>query len=290
MILSKKHTVESEKINKDFMVIQISDLHYNDAMPSRKLDNIAKNIIEKEPDYVIFCGDAFFDEVKDMSRLYSFFGKIANHTPVYISLGNHDVMMLDKSKGVKYEWAPYDRSREFTVLHNIPGVRVLHNDQLFLKEYNVTLAGVDTDFEHYEKYKENPFDFISSVNTEFSEALPSDTFNEISCHSPKVILNEEYFNHLIISQNADLIHSGHMHNGLVPPFVGFMLPKNRGLIDPYLNMYPNLSRGEVKLGPTTGIIGGPLTTLAESEGLKAKIANTLLPPRMDEIKVKRKVK
>lgn len=291
MIIRRDHLLTSNKVKKDIVIIQLSDLHYNDAMPQEKLNKIARSVIERNPDYVIFSGDIFFDKVVNYGRILNFFQTLGSRFPVFITTGNHDLMTLDlSSRGGRLSWIPYDRSDAFTKLNQIPGVKVLNDEYNYLEDYNVLLTGFDTDFNHYETHHEDPEDFIEIVNGMFNKPLPKDTFNEISCHSPKVILNEEYFNRIIVAQNADLIHSGHMHNGAVPVFAGFVLPKNRGLIDPYGGGFPDLARGEVKIDGTTGIIGGPLTTLAESQGLKAKIVNTVMPSRFDEIRVLRKTR
>ena len=163
---------------------------------------------------------------------------------------------------------------------------MLNNESVYLSEHNVLLTGINLDFPHYEITKEDPNDFIEYVNEHFPKSAPADVFHEVSCHSPKVILNQEHFKQLII--NPDLIHCGHMHHGLIPMGLGFMFPNNKGLIDPHNHLFPDLAHGKVSIDQTTGIIGGPLTSIAEIQEFKAKIINSIAPSRVDVVLVKKR--
>lgn len=289
MIITQKHKLESKKIRTNTTIVQISDLHYNDFMLLDKLINISEHIKNLNPSYIIFCGDILFNRSNNYENLIVFFSLLGKIAPVYVTYGNHDIMTLEEeTKSITdLKWVEYVESKLFDQLKTIPGINILENEQKYLEDHNVLLTGINLDFEHYEVKKEKPSDFVFKVNKMFKEQLPAETFNEISCHSPRVILNKNHFSALNIKRNADLIHSGHMHNGAVPIGAGLFIPKNRGLIDPYGGLYPNLARGEVKIDNTLGIIGGPLTTISESQGFKAKFFNTIMPSRIDAIYVKR---
>lgn len=278
MIVSKYHKMYSNKIRKNFKVVQLSDLHYNDLTDPIRLIETINKINKEHPDYIIFCGDILHGAPKDFENLIIFFRYLGNIAPTYITYGNHDITPLKK-----------DNDRLFSILAFNYGIEILDNEQVYIDDYNVLLSGIDLDYEHYEEHKEDPKDFIEYVNYYFPrELIDKNSFNELICHSPKVIMQLKYLRKIYIARQADLIHSGHMHNGAIPYGLGLLLPKNRGLIDQYRNLFPDLARGKVKIGKTTGIIGGPLTALAETEGIKAKIINKVIPSRMDVIKVLRK--
>lgn len=84
----------------------------------------------------------------------------------------------------------------------------------------------------------------------------------------------------------DLILSGHMHNGLVFPFMEKVFPKNRGVISPLRNIFPDNARGiknikynekNIKL-----VITGGVTKFALSHGVVKKL-NKLYPSVIEEI-------
>lgn len=78
-----------------------------------------------------------------------------------------------------------------------------------------------------------------------------------------------------------------MHNGVVPPIIDTFFLKNKGIMGPHGELFPDLSRGKIEVENTTGIIGGPLTTITEQFGIKSKIINTILPSRMEKIYIKK---
>ncbi len=289
MIITKKHNVLSKKIRKNITIVQISDLDYNDYTDQVRLTKIVQKIKILNPSYVIFCGDILFSRSNDYTNLIKFFSMLGSLSPVYITYGNKDVMALaNDSKGItNIKWVEYVETELFDLIKTIPGINILENETKYLDEYNVSLTGINMDYRYYEVLKEKPRDFVFRVNDLFPEFQSKETFNEISCHSPKVILNKKFFDAIYINRNADLIHSGHMHNGAVPLGIGIFLPKNKGLMDPHENIFPDLARGSIQINNTLGIIGGPLTTIAESQGKKSKLLNTVMPSRMDVVYVKR---
>lgn len=288
MVITQKHKLYSKKVNKDFVVVQLSDLHYNDFTDLKKLIAITNKIANINPDYIIFCGDIFFSKSISYNNLLQFFYGLSAIAPIFITYGNHDVMTKDNNKDPKkLEWIEYVETEVLDKLKNMRNVQILDNESTLLKDFNVLLTGINMDFYHYEVVKENAGDFVYCLNKMFTDVQDPHVFNEISCHSPLNILNPEHFAELNVAFNADLIHCGHMHNGLVPLGAGICLPKNRGIIDPHGNLYPKLARGEVRINGALGIIGGPITTLAENQGSKATFINGLCPSRIDQVLVKK---
>lgn len=300
MIITKNHVLNSKKVRKDIVIAQLSDLHYNDFTDPKKLVAIYLAVMNINPDYIIFCGDIFFSKSHNYDNLIEFFSILSKIAPLYITLGNHDVMTLaNKTKGIKdLKWVEYVETAVLDKLKDMNNVKIVDNETVPLDEYNVLLTGINMGFKHYagkdmgfNQYEkgtqESPADFVSTVNKLFRDVQDERTFNQISCHSPLVILNPEHFIELGITYNADLIHCGHMHHGAVPPGFGVILPKNKGIIDPHGNRLPKLARGEVRINGAFGIIGGPLTTIAECQGAKAKLINMACPSRIDAVLVKK---
>lgn len=289
MIITTNHSIKSKKTSKDLMIIQISDLHYTDFTSLKKLDEIIKKISNSAPDYIIFCGDIFYSICKNYDKLIKFFQSLSKIATVYLTYGNHELMAIsENSKNIselKHIRGIYTSVLE--EIKNIKKIEILENRSIELEELNVKLTGICMDLDHYRYKKEDPDDFVINVNKFFPNIQDESFFNEIICHSPKVILDKEHFNKIFVNQSADLIHSGHMHNGIVPPILDLFLPKNKGIIDPHGNLFPDLTRGKVEIGGTVGIIGGPLTTISEYHKYKAKLINTVLPSRIEKVYVKK---
>lgn len=289
MIITQKHNIESNTVRKNHVIVNITDLHFNEAMPVQKLINICAKIKRIRPDYITFTGDICFNETQNYDDLLMFFGLLGKIAPVYLIYGNHDLMRLKvMSKSVNsLEWEPFFEEELFANINNVPGITVMDNTQQYLDEYNMLLTAINLDFDHYETKMGSSADFVEKVNKAFPNGLPAETFNTIMCHTPNAILDKKYFKQLHVTNGADLILCGHNHNGAVPLGFGIFLPKNMGLIDPYGNLFPRLARGEVKIDEVLGIIGGPLTPIAESLGFKAKLINMAIQSRIDVVHVKR---
>lgn len=292
MILTKKHFTQSSKISKDLAVVQLSDLHYTETMDPNKLKTIVRRVYDLNPNYIIFCGDIFYEKSDNFDNLFLFFQALGKIAPVYITFGDHDYMMKnqdlnDIEKGL---WVPRFEDEAVNEIKNITNIKVLDNDRVYLKDYNVMLVGINMDFHHYEKEKENSDDFSGINNYRFYTALPQETFNEISCHSPINILRKNAAKKLKIVRNADLIHTGHMHNGMIPNFLDSLVPKNIGMFDSRGNILPLLARKEVKRDNTLGIIGGPLTSKPELKGKKLRLSEEIWPSTIDVVYVKKMTK
>lgn len=99
-------------------------------------------------------------------------------------------------------------------------------------------------------------------------------------------MDSTVFNKLKDSQKIDLVLSGHYHNGCIPTYFDRIFPTNRGLISPYLELFPNNARGIKQINQqTTGIIYSPITTFSTHSKVLSKV-NTLYVPESQRVFIK----
>ena len=74
--------------------------------------------------------------------------------------------------------------------------------------------------------------------------LPDDKYKIFLTHSPEPIQD---FKNQELLKDYNLIIAAHYHNGVVPEFLDFLVPKNKGLLTPRRSILPSEARGIVKL-------------------------------------------
>lgn len=84
-----KCTVESDKINGDVTIVQLSDLH--GALFGKDNSNLISTVEAQDPDIVVATGDMYSSgRPQDMSIAVSLLGALAEEYPVYFVNGEHD--------------------------------------------------------------------------------------------------------------------------------------------------------------------------------------------------------
>lgn len=83
--------IETDRIQKEFRIIQISDLH------NKKVgDNFFNTVKEQSPDIIVLTGDLVDRRTKDYSYVYYFIEELEKiNVPVYYVSGNHELSHKD---------------------------------------------------------------------------------------------------------------------------------------------------------------------------------------------------
>ena len=77
--------------------------------------------------------------------------------------------------------------------------------------------------------------------------------------------------------NFDLIFSGHMHNGMMLPFMERLFKGNWGIIDPNKKLFPKYCRNTLDINSNNNlVISGGITKLSKS-AKKFKRLNFVFP-------------
>jgi len=246
--------------NLGYKIALITDLHFDKIYNFSLLEKIILNLNENKPSYICLSGDIVdrTDIIYDNSinKLKDFIKKISKIAPTIITLGNHDI-----SNGVNkgnFE----DINNFFLSLNTIENVYYLNNKSLVRND--ICFTGYNPSFEYYYKKRENSVLFLEDIDKKIK--LNKKYYNILLCHSPINVFKNSVLNYSKEIKKANLILSGHMHNGLV--LKKFDKKGNMGFISPYKTLFPKFARGIV-----TKQIDNHEITLIISGGI-IKLSNT----------------
>ena len=85
-------------------------------------------------------------------------------------------------------------------------------------------------------------------------------FNIFLTHAPQAFIRLSKKKGSCIVPNTDMAVSGHMHNGLLPNFLGKYM-HNRGIISPQMQLFPDYAQGKYQQNDTTYVINGPVNAM-----------------------------
>lgn len=267
---------------------QIGDIHFNESFSIDKFAKLEKIILDKKTDYIIFTGDIIdsTNSVKDKKQrriLIDWFKKISKNKKVIIELGNHDI---SKSYDNRKSWTSDNYESFWEEVSKIKNITFLPNDN-FYEDRNVYITGINPSVYYYEnknlKQSINDILYTFKHDNKYYRNLDSKKLNVFISHSPIHMSDEKVLEYI---KEFDLILSGHMHNGLVFPFIEKIFPKNRGIVSPHRCIFPDNARGVKNIKWEDKIIKlvitGGVTKFAESHGLVSKL-NKFYPSVLEEI-------
>ena len=272
-----KDILSSKKLKKDITFIHIGDIHYNETTSAKKLEYIKYAIEDAHPDYIFITGD-LLDRPKitknkeKIKLLVSWLNSLGNIAKVFISLGNHDIILEEDYKF-------------FNKLNDINNIYVLNNQSY--EDENVFISGFTLPTNYYyniEKHEdENALLETLQNNFNLVTNLPKKKYKVALIHSPILLSEKKVIEKL---KEYDLILSGHMHNGLIPRTLDKIIKNNYGLISPDKRFFAKNTRGKIKTKYYTIIITGGITKLSPSSTKILSKLNGLYPISINKITVK----
>jgi len=263
----QKDVIYNNKINKDISLIHISDIHFNKDTTDKKLALIKETIYKNNPDYVVITGDIIDtpsipkDKI-NIKRLLIFLTDISNFVKVIISLGNHDIL---KNEDFKF----------FKNLNELKNIYILNNESYLDESIYISGFTLPTSYYYNMDNKESEEILIEHLKKykKLTTNLPAFIPKVSLIHSPIKLTNSEVLTNL---KEYDLLLTGHTHAGLVPKFLSKLFKKNKGIIAPNKELFPEIARGKIEKNifgkKITIIISGGITKLAARS---AKILNKL---------------
>ena len=272
-----KNILSSKKLKKDITFIHIGDIHYNETTSAKKLEYIKYAIEDAHPDYIFITGD-LLDRPKitknkeKIKLLVSWLNSLGNIAKVFISLGNHDIILEEDYKF-------------FNKLNDINNIYVLNNQSY--EDENVFISGFTLPTNYYyniEKHEDEDA-LLETLQNNFNLVtnLPKKKYKVALIHSP-ILLSEKKI--VEKSKEYDLVLSGHMHNGLIPRILDKIIKNNYGLISPDKRLFAKNTRGKIKTKYYTIIITGGITKLSPSSTKILSKLNGLYPISINKITVK----
>lgn len=272
-----KDILSSKKLKKDITFIHIGDIHYNETTSTKKLEYIKYAIEDAHPDYIFITGD-LLDRPKitknkeKIKLLVSWLNSLGNIAKVFISLGNHDIILEEDYKF-------------FNKLNDINNIYVLNNQSY--EDENIFISGFTLPTNYYyniEKHEdENALLETLQNNFNLVTNLPKKKYKVALIHSPILLSEKKVIEKL---KEYDLILSGHMHNGLIPRILDKIIKNNYGLISPDKRFFAKNTRGKIKTKYYTIIITGGITKLSPSSTKILSKLNGLYPISINKITVK----
>lgn len=272
-----KNILSSKKLKKDITFIHIGDIHYNETTSTKKLEYIKYAIEDAHPNYIFITGD-LLDRPKitknkeKIKLLVSWLNSLGNIAKVFISLGNHDIILEEDYKF-------------FNKLNDINNIYVLNNQSY--EDENVFISGFTLPTNYYyniEKHEdENALLETLQNNFNLVTNLPKKKYKVALIHSPILLSEKKVVEKL---KEYDLILSGHMHNGLIPRILDKIIKNNYGLISPDKRFFAKNTRGKIKTEYYTIIITGGITKLSPSSTKILSKLNGLYPISINKITVK----
>lgn len=272
-----KDILSSKKLKKNITFIHIGDIHYNETTSAKKLEYIKYAIEDAHPDYIFITGD-LLDRPKitknkeKIKLLVSWLNSLGNIAKVFISLGNHDIILEEDYKF-------------FNKLNDINNIYVLNNQSY--EDENVFISGFTLPTNYYyniEKHEDEDA-LLETLQNNFNLVtnLPKKKYKVALIHSPILLSEKKVVEKL---KEYDLILSGHMHNGLIPRILDKIIKNNYGLISPDKRFFAKNTRGKIKTKYYTIIITGGITKLSPSSTKILSKLNGLYPISINKITVK----
>ncbi len=197
---TKEYTINDGSIPIDFdglKIVHFSDLHYNRAINTKKINEIIDEINLINPDIVVFTGDLIDKDVilkdKDYEDLAKLLSKINTKYGKYAIAGNHDISNIEKVIDI------YSNSNFKFLDNDYDIIYSKGNEKIFI-------GGLNSVSE-----KKDDIDKMMSYFKDNEEEI----FKIILIHEPDIA------DTIVKDYSVNLILAGHSHNGQVRlPIVG----------------------------------------------------------------------
>ena len=207
----KKLSIDTNLIKKSFKFVFISDVHIGSNHPS-SLKKLVSTINSLDFNFLVIGGDLIDSSAFKIHDLNEL--KKINR-PIFFVTGNHEYYVKNYKKHLQD-------------LHTV-GIKILDNQSLQLEGIN--LIGISDNIANQSK-----IDYVMRLSQK-------DLFNLLIVHKPSIWKK--------VSNNANLMLSGHTHNGQIFPFnfiVKLQFRENYGLYKSMNNLL-YVSSGSATWGP-----------------------------------------
>lgn len=221
MIHNEKFTISSDKLDRDYTICSLADIHNNKWASFELWDKLIEEVDKQKPDFILVSGDLtytaddFYVPTNDIMLRY-LFDNLDNIAETFICFGNHEL-----KSGKKH--SVLDSIKYLKSLNMTTGVHIL--DRRVGNEYidigNIRIGGFCPRSEAYYKSKESMWEqyFIEDYMKSLLE-FTDKQFNILLTHSPDTISKKEVLSFLRDRlKELDLIVCGHKHDGYMPKIV-----------------------------------------------------------------------
>ena len=234
----REYHCENKRLKKPLKIVQLSDLHNKSF--GKGNSRLIRAIKELNPALIIVSGDMYTSlPGKETVTAQKLLEELVKSYPVYYANGNHEQKTKEETEefGSLYE----DYRQKLSGM----GIHFLSNEHVYLKDYNISLYGLEIHRHYYRKFRKQILK-ADQVREYLGVPDPS-SFHMMIAHNPDFF--EAY-----AAWGADLVFAGHVHGGLM------RLPILGGVIAPSMKLFPKYDGGEFHEGNATMILSRGLGT------------------------------
>ena len=221
----EKVDIKIPNLNKEYKIVQLSDIHIGGLIAKDFIANIVKKTNALEPDLVVITGDLVDVSLEYAKPALEELIKLNSTYGTYFIVGNHEY--IHGVEGI------------IDVVKSL-GIRVLENENVYLGEdkEGFNLAGV-YDVMGYRVAHHKP---------DLTKALKDKKEN-----SPTILLaHQPRYIHEV--KDVDLVLSGHTHGGQIYPFRLLV-----SIVQPYIaGLYRHDKNTQIYVNKGTGFWGPPM--------------------------------
>lgn len=199
-VVCTEYTVKSNKVERPYKVVFMSDLHYGCVQDKRVIDDALKSVSEECPDLIILGGDIVQSPVtskSDMQRIFELLGALHTTDGIYFVYGNHDASD-DGTAFDTHKHCDFYTQEDLLEALKENGIDVLCDSSIALSD-NIVLIGRDNSM----RLNQDRKSITSLVGTRTK-------YNMCVDHTP-VELDE------CSKAGIDMLLSGHTHGGQLFP-------------------------------------------------------------------------
>lgn len=292
--LSKKFKIYSHKITTPLVLYHDSDWHVGPESNLNRMITIQEEVKQIKPDFRIISGDIIDDTRtldSDNRKIIADMLEESNHIcPTIVSIGNHDIAKkngpneLDWEKDIRLDW--FQEISQKTDSYLVEENKIFEGTVYF--DDQIEIVCINPPYEHYFKKEEAKEDFLNIYrNKNIHFYTGEDHYHILVLHTPAVA--PELVNELPILQEADIILSGHMHAGIMPPYLRPIMnhTKNHwGLRTPNNQLLWNAKYcyGELDKDGKKFLINPGVTKIAPEKGF-LQVLNHFLPNESYQIEL-----
>lgn len=226
----REYTLESEKIDKEYKLVLLADLH--NRTYGENNEKLIKAVEKVKPDMILNAGDMMTTKPKySLDVALNLMKSLGKKFTVYYGLGNHEYRMK------LYREYYGDAFEYYTGELETAGIRVLENKTVEDGVFSIT--GLSIDRKYYKRFQKIVMEPDYLENT--IQKADSKKYRILIAHNPEYF--EEY-----AKWGADLVVSGHVHGGIM------RLPLLGGVISPKIELFPKYDGGMFKEKDATMIL------------------------------------
>ena len=255
---------------KEHKIFAISDVHFSEKTDDN-LDRLAKKAESVAPQLITISGDlvdslSSIDDAHEANRLKAWLTRLGKVAPVILCLGNHDFYRktddfrssLSKGRGF-YIDSPDPLIK---LVESVENVHILNDESYEDRDFYVYSLTLPPDYYNYDKNAPTDEDINILINkldviSKKLEKLPKHKTKIALIHSPAHLTDERVKPAL---DNFDFVLAGHMHNGIVPPFLNEIWRGHRGIITPGKRFFQDYNT-RIDLYGENLIVLGAVTTI-----------------------------